>query len=522
MNAPVVKIQTDTGETKIAPSTGLPLTNPATSQMTGTVTGLFSAGANSRPGQPTQSNERGIINFAGGYAAPVFTAQRTVIGLRPTAMPLSIAPIFKRHQSIAGALQPRIFPERSVGFAPTVSRAADQGPSRLDSSIRHDETTEGISVFSGGGTGVQRTDRIADNSLVSRIKNPSHDSGVIPANPREIRGRAGIQENQTSLDSRLRGNDESGLPSRSTNVSTTALAFARSVSRAGIETRHISGDSRRTSGGTMPGQPHDGELPATDFHAPLSMEVRISRAAVTGAGFGTARDYADAGIPQGWLPRNQAGLPLGGGIARTQRSLQRVIGRSAAPLLIARSGGIRTALGDQLRDGTILSRAVQSTETSPDGLIRTATAGETSEFHSPSAGLTPVRAPMRPITMTPPPLMRRSDVPARQQQHAPVPATRGISHDLPLAALSVMRDERSLAVLHRSNGTSLQTAPQETSSAAQRLLPMEVSAETGRVESPAAAAKPQIDLDELVEKAWQKLRRKLTIEQERRGYTRWA
>ena len=93
---------------------------------------------------------------------------------------------------------------------------------------------------------------------------------------------------------------------------------------------------------------------------------------------------------------------------------------------------------------------------------------------------------------------------------------------MPFAALAVMRDERGLAALHRSNGTSLQTAPQETSSAANRLLPIEVSAETGRVESPAAAAKPQIDLDELVEKAWQKLMRKLTIEQERRGYTRWA
>ena len=84
----------------------------------------------------------------------------------------------------------------------------------------------------------------------------------------------------------------------------------------------------------MPNQPHVGEHPA-----PLSMEVRISRAAVTGAGFGIARDYSDAGIPQGWLPIKLAGLPLGGGIARTQRSLQRVIARSATPLLIARSGG---------------------------------------------------------------------------------------------------------------------------------------------------------------------------------------
>src|SRR5262249_24293561 len=156
--------------------------------------------------------------------------------------------------------------------------------------------------------------------------------------------------------------------------------------------------------------------------------------------------------------------------------------------------------GDQLPGITIPSQAIQLTETLPVEWIRDVRAGESSEFHLPSAGLTPVLAPMRPITITAPPLMGRSDVPARQEQHAPVPATRGISHDLPLAALSVMGDERGFAALHRSNGTSLQTAPQETSSAAQRLLPIEVSAETGRVESPAAAAKPQIDLDELVEK----------------------
>ena len=43
-------------------------------------------------------------------------------------------------------------------------------------------------------------------------------------------------------------------------------------------------------------------------------------------------------------------------------------------------------------------------------------------------------------------------------------------------------------------------------------------AELGR---PRQAAKTQIDLDELVEKAWQKLMRRVTVEQERRGYTRW-
>ena len=271
----------------------------------------------------------------------------------------------------------------------------------------------------------------------------------------------------------------------------------------------------------MPNQPHVGELPATDGHDPLSMEVRISRAAVTGAGFGTARDYSDAEILQGWLPINQAGLPLGGGISRTQRSLQRVTGRSAAPLLIARSGVIRTAMSDQLPGITIPSQAIQSTEPFPVELIRDARAGESSEFHLPSDGLTSVLSPMRAMTATPV-LMRRFDVPARQQQHAPVTEMRGTTHGMPFVVLPVMRDERSLAVIHRSNGTSLQTASQEAASAVSRALPIDAGAEIPAVEAPAAAAKPQIDLDELVEKAWQKLMRKLTIEQERRGYTRWA
>jgi hypothetical protein len=461
--APIVQIQMDTAGTKIAPSTGLPLTNPATSQMTGTLTGPFIAGANSRPGQPTQSNERGRINFAGGYAPPVFTAQRTVIGLRPTAMPLTISPIFKRDGSMRAGAGRQIFPMRSSAVVLTASRADDHGSLGFDNSIRGDETGEGISQSFGDGSRIFRAQEASDEDLV----------------------------------------------------------FGRLPNRAGIETRHVSDDSTRTSGGTMPGQPYVGELPATDVHDSLSMEVRISRAAVTSAGFGTARDYDDAGIPQGWLPMNQARLPLGGGIVRTQRSLQRVIGRSAAPLLIAGSGAIRTAGSDQLPGIPIPSQAIQSTEPLPVEWIRDVRAGESSEFHLPSAGLTSVLSPMRAVTINRSALMRRSDVPPHQEPHAPALEMRGTSHEMPFAALPVIRDERGLAALHRPNGTSLQTAPQETSSAANRFLPIDVSAETGRVETPTAASKPQIDLDELVEKAWQKLMRKLTIEQERRGYTRW-
>lgn len=40
-------------------------------------------------------------------------------------------------------------------------------------------------------------------------------------------------------------------------------------------------------------------------------------------------------------------------------------------------------------------------------------------------------------------------------------------------------------------------------------------------EAPAGASNRPVDLDELVERAWQKLMRKVSIEQERRGYARW-
>lgn len=73
---------------------------------------------------------------------------------------------------------------------------------------------------------------------------------------------------------------------------------------------------------------------------------------------------------------------------------------------------------------------------------------------------------------------------------------------------------------HRNNGTSIQTVPQGSVPAVTGAVPIGVEGESLAVEKSTAAA-AQIDLDELVEKAWQKLMFKLTVEQERRGYSRW-
>ena len=127
---------------------------------------------------------------------------------------------------------------------------------------------------------------------------------------------------------------------------------------------------------------------------------------------------------------------------------------------------------------------------------------------------------MRAMTATPV-LMRRFDVPARQQQHAPVPEMRGTTHGMPFVALPVMRDERGWGASSVKRGLFSDRSPGGGIGHKSRTANRRRSG-TSRVEPPTAAAQPQIDLDEIVEKAWEKLMRKLTIEQERRGYSRWS
>ena len=135
------------------------------------------------------------------------------------------------------------------------------------------------------------------------------------------------------------------------------------------------------------------------------MLFRSSRGAPLGVGFGTVSDYGDKG-KQGWLPINDAGLPLRG-FARAQSSIQRVVGRSAAPLLIARSVLTHTTVSDRLPGMTSGSQATQLTEAFPTGWSGTTTVMEASEFH-PSGSPQPALTKMWPVTMAAPRLLRRS------------------------------------------------------------------------------------------------------------------
>ena len=406
----------------------------------------------------TLRNQRAISNFGGAYTAPVLTTRRTVIGLRPAAMPISIAPIFKRHESMTGSVQPPLIPEVSVGFASTAARAEYQGSSRIDNSIRRDETGAGVSFSFGDGSRVIRTDEASDSNRV----------------------------------------------------------FGRSLSHTVMARKNRFGDFTRTRGDSLPDQPRARAIAATDLYDRPSIEVSMSRGAPAGVGFGTVSDSGAIGHQEGWLPIAEAGSPLMG-FAGAQSSIQRVFGRFAAPLLTARTALTSMALGNQLPRRTEAPEISQSTKIVRAGWSRSRNAGEPAEITPRSPELVTSIAPLWSTTITAPAVLHRSAASPNQEPYTLAPANGGAFHDLPLVAQSMIAKEINLTAAHHTNETSIQTAPE-----GQPVSPLTRTAPIGGLEAAGIEANPdaskqQIDLDELVEKAWQKLMRKLTIEQERRG-----
>jgi len=436
----------------------LGLTSSAASQITATIARQFATGTNERLELSALRNQRAISNFGAGHTAPVLTARRTVIGLRPAAMPISIAPIFKRHESVTGSVQPTLIPEVSVGFATTAARAEYQGSSRIDNSIHRGETGAGISFSFGDGSRVLRTDEASDSNRV----------------------------------------------------------FGRSLSHAAIARKNTFANSTRTSGDSLPDQSRARPIAATDLYDRPNIEVSMSRGAPAGVGFGTVSDSGAIGHQEGWLPIAEAGSPLMG-FAGAQGSIQRVFGRFAAPLLTTRTALTSMAPGNQLPRRTEAPEINQSTEIVRAGWSRSRNAGEPAEITPRSPELVTSIAPLWSTTITAPAVLHRSAASPNQEPYTLAPANGGAFHDLPLVAQSMIAKEINLTAAHHTNETSIQTAPE-----GQPVSPLTRTAPIGGLEAAGIEANPdaskqQIDLDELVEKAWQKLMRKLTIEQERRG-----
>jgi hypothetical protein len=98
---------------------------------------------------------------------------------------------------------------------------------------------------------------------------------------------------------------------------------------------------------------------------------------------------------------------------------------------------------------------------------------------------------------------------------------RDAAYDMPLAPQLKTESRGSSISNHRISGTVVQTSPQSLLPATAAAAPIGGGEESEALETETGAPRAQIDLDELVEKAWQKLMHKLTIELERRGCTKW-
>jgi len=134
-----------------------------------------------------------------------------------------------------------------------------------------------------------------------------------------------------------------------------------------------------------------------------------------------------------------------------------------------------------------------------------------------------LHAPAEPSTdlssaaLTPLALMRASQSRAVERPYEASPGSAETS-ELVLVARTADTNGGAMAIQRIGDGI-VPSAPPTSAVAGGRALAVG-SGVDGRG-AQAAGAKPQIDLDELVDKAWQKLMRKVAVEQERRGYTRW-
>jgi len=123
-----------------------------------------------------------------------------------------------------------------------------------------------------------------------------------------------------------------------------------------------------------------------------------------------------------------------------------------------------------------------------------------------------------------PPFLRRFHGRPAQGQQASVMMLRDAAPDLLLAHPLRPEGQDGLAARRYINGAIMQTSPQPaaiTTGSAATLTSTGNGQGPGMTETQTRPSQAQMDLDELVEKTWQKLMDKLTIEHERRGRMQW-
>ena len=343
----------------------------------------------------------------------------------------------------------------------------------------------------------------------------------------------------------------------------TASRVARSVSRAGgadpvppagdprasqeSPDFHLALASERTSVPAAGGQGSRDGGPIGLAGAPSS-GMLVTRAVVLRPARARDRDAAGGanhpGALPGALPLYRSGM-VSETLARTRDSMASAAERST-PVVAARSVEILIGSNAPSSDGSVVASASQpaaalavdrSESQSSSGAVLDVFDGRgrpvgqppmllalrsavqlSTALHSAALPATASHSAALPSTAPAPPAIMRA--PHHRGLERPENPRRGGAggSELVLVARTADADGRVM-VLQRIGEGVVPSAPAMSAVGGGRPLRAEV--DVRGAQAPAPGAKPQIDLDELVEKAWQKLMRKVTIEQERRGYTRW-
>jgi hypothetical protein len=125
------------------------------------------------------------------------------------------------------------------------------------------------------------------------------------------------------------------------------------------------------------------------------------------------------------------------------------------------------------------------------------------------------------VTNASSPLLLRLHRQIHQGEQASTMMMRDAVRDMPLVPPFKTESQDGSPAHQRVNGLVVQSSPQAPASVSLGVASSRSGERAEAHKAATEASQPQVDLDELVERTWQKLLRKLTIEQERRGGRRW-
>lgn len=170
---------------------------------------------------------------------------------------------------------------------------------------------------------------------------------------------------------------------------------------------------------------------------------------------------------------------------------------------------------------SIIMRRARGVSTNASALNREAFSRPVQIFSNAS---TPVLQEQMSSIMPPSPLLRNLQINAEQNEGSPSVLSGPLKPAMPLAMPFHTSRLRARASSGTAGAATIRNSTQSVSNQMASAQPAAVGepAQTPGTEALAASGlQAQVNLDELAEKVWRKLMRTLTIEQERRGATRW-